>query len=369
MQDQTVQDNSKVARFMGNAAVFAQTLSTQLGRPVSVAEATEIMNNPDTLKSFTTAAGANAQTTDASKNADEATRAWAQANPKATAEDIANYKASLLAGTVGNLSAAGKSLMDDRRQWMMANPGKTFADMIAARPELANEIAYTGAKTEEGKQMAQAGEDKLTASQSFPKVDQSYTQAESNIDWLNQHKDAVLKAVNTPDAFTKDTFGNLVYKFVPTSWTGISDEVLQARSKIDWLKNQLYQENFTGTKNLRSNTEANKLGASATNLDTKTNDANTVNNQLEQLQQGIYRAKANNFASAGKVIPTKYEGLADSTFTDPSSKLYQGAAEQLPAAPKADIAEAQTYIAQHPEQKQAVIEHFHQKGFNGVALQ
>ena len=330
MQDQTIQDNER-ARFMGNASVFAQSLSQALGRPVSVQEAQMYQQNPDLMRDIATTMTGNQSATEQQKNADAAARAYADANPNATPQDIASYKSSLLAGTVGNLSMAGKSLMDDRRAWMLANPGKTFADMIAAKPELANEIAYTGAKTEEGKQMAQAGEDKITASQSFPKVDQSYSQAEANIDWLNQHKDAVLKAVNTPDAFTKDTTGNLIYKFVPTSWTGISDEVLQARSKIDWLKNQLYQENFTGTKNLRSNTEANKLGASATNLDTKTNDADTVNKQLQQLQQGIYRAKANNFASAGKVVPYKYNGLADSTFLDPTSKLYQGGSEEQPA--------------------------------------
>ena len=49
MQDTTITDNEK-ARFMANAATFAQTLSTSLGRPVSVAEATEIMNNPKTME-------------------------------------------------------------------------------------------------------------------------------------------------------------------------------------------------------------------------------------------------------------------------------------------------------------------------------
>ena len=44
MQDQTIHDNEH-ACFMGNAAVFAQSMSQQLGRPVSVAEATEWMNN------------------------------------------------------------------------------------------------------------------------------------------------------------------------------------------------------------------------------------------------------------------------------------------------------------------------------------
>ena len=84
MQDQTIQDNEH-ARFMGNAAIFAQTLSQSLGRPVSVQEATTIMNSPDLMKSFGGAAGANVQTTDKQKEADAEARAWATANPQSDA--------------------------------------------------------------------------------------------------------------------------------------------------------------------------------------------------------------------------------------------------------------------------------------------
>ena len=336
MQDQTIQDNEH-ARFMGNAATFAQTLSQSLGRPVSVQEATEIMNNPKTLDQFGgAAAGAvqsNATQSDMVKNVNEATRAWAAANPNATPQDIANYKAQLLSqGAAGNLSAAGKSLMDDRRQWMQANPGKSFADMIAAKPELANEIAYSAAKTEEGKMNAQAGEDKMTAATTFPKVNQAYSQVEATVDWLNDpaHRTAVQKAIATPGMFTRDTFGNLIASSA-SGLTGIDQDVLDARSKLDYLKNELYKDNFTGTHNIRSNTEANKIAGAATNLDTKTNSAATINQQLTQLQQQVYREQANAAAAAGKVVPYKYHGLADSTYLDPKSRLYQGGSEEVPA--------------------------------------
>ena len=336
MQDQTIQDNEH-ARFMSNAAVFAQTLSQSLGRPVSVQEATTIMNSPDLMKSFGSAAGstvgANATETDMVKNAEAATKAWAQANPNATAQDIANYKANLISqGAAGNLSAAGKSLMDDRRQWMQANPGKSFADMIAAKPELANEIAYTAAKTEEGKMNAQAGEDKMTAATTFPKVNQAYNQVESTIDWLNDpaHRAAVQKAIATPGLFTRDTLGNIISSSVG-GLSGIDQDVLDARSKLDYLKNELYKDNFTGTHNIRSNTEANKIAGAATNLDTKTNSAATINQQLTQLQQQVYREQANAAAAAGKVVPYKYHGLADQTYLDPKSRLYQGGSEEVPA--------------------------------------
>ena len=74
MQDQTIADNEH-ARFMGNMAVFAQTLSQALGRPVSVAEATEIANNPKLMDQYGGAAAANAETTGTQKDAEAATRA------------------------------------------------------------------------------------------------------------------------------------------------------------------------------------------------------------------------------------------------------------------------------------------------------
>ena len=337
MQDQTIQDNEH-ARFMANAATFAQTLSQSLGRPVSVQEATEIMNNQKTLDQFGgAAAGAaqsNATQSDMVKNVNEATRAWAAANPNATPQDIANYKAQLLSqGTAGNLSAAGKSLMDDRRNWMQAHPGKSFADMIADKPELANEIAYTAQKTEEGKMSAQAGEDKMTASTTFAKVDQAYNPVEQNIEWLNapEHRAAVEKAIATPGFLTKDTMGNFLIDTGLGGVIGVNQDVADARSKLDFLKNELYKDNFTGTHNIRSNTEANKIAGAATNLDTKTNSSTTIGQQLTSLQQQIYREKANAAASAGKIVPYKYHGLADQTYLDRNSRLYNGGSEEVPA--------------------------------------
>ena len=100
MQDQTIADNEH-ARFQANAAIFAQTLSQSLGRPVSVQEAMEIQNSPDLMKQISATVGANATTTGTQKDADAATRAWADAHPEATPKDIADYKANLIAGGMG----------------------------------------------------------------------------------------------------------------------------------------------------------------------------------------------------------------------------------------------------------------------------
>ena len=54
------------------------------------------MNNP-LLDQFRTAAAGNATLTGATKDVDEAMKSWAAANPDATAQDIAQHRAGLLA--------------------------------------------------------------------------------------------------------------------------------------------------------------------------------------------------------------------------------------------------------------------------------
>ena len=113
MQDTTVSDNEH-ARFMASAATFAQTLSQSLGRPVSVQEATTIMNSPDLMKAFGGAAGANATTTSTEKDAEAATREWAAAHPKATPQDIADYKANLIAGGMGGSDLEQRQYLQEK---------------------------------------------------------------------------------------------------------------------------------------------------------------------------------------------------------------------------------------------------------------
>ena len=99
--------------------------------------------------------------------------------------------------------------------------------------------------------------------------------------------------------------------------TGIDQDVLTARVKIDQLKKELYADRFAGTKNVRSNTEANNLGASATLLDSRNNDPQTITDELGRLQNDIYTfSREPLLAAAGKVIPAKYRGLADSAYPE-----------------------------------------------------
>ena len=117
IQDKTISDNEH-ARFMGNASVFAQMLSQQLGRPVSVPEAQIYMNDPDFSKQIAQAVGSNATQTEVGKNADAAVRGWAAAHPKATPADIANFRAQYLANSAP--LNANAIVPEDEKKWNAA---------------------------------------------------------------------------------------------------------------------------------------------------------------------------------------------------------------------------------------------------------
>jgi hypothetical protein len=204
--------------------------------------------------------------------------------------------------------------------------------------------ANTAQKLGEAKD-AQAMKDAGTTS--FGKIMPTLNAAETNIEWLSDpaHRDAVVKAITTP----LPTSGLTGKAAAATGVGGVDQDVLTARSKIDWLKKQLYADRFVGTKNVRSNTEANNLGAGATNVDTMTNDPETIGNELDRLKTDTYTAIANLHAQAGKTIPAKYAGLADPTYLNKTrpdgspNPFYTGATEAPPSEnPASKVVQAPT---------------------------
>jgi hypothetical protein len=268
--------------------------------------ATAINMNPDKFKTLVSAAG------------------------PAGAGDIIGKIIETQAGVGG--AGAMQELNAARADWKAQNPGKGDADMLAAHPEYGSMEQYIGYKTEEGKQRLIAGDDKINATASYSQIKPTLDFAESNIEWLNDpaHRDAVATAINTPQAFTTGPGGNLIAK---SGFTNIDDTVLQARTKINQLKLELYADRFAHTKNLRSNTEANNLGNSATLLDNQTNDLPTITGELNRLQNDTYAAQGNLAAAAGRQVPAKYADFVDKqTFLDPKSRLYNGATLEQPPA-------------------------------------
>ena len=114
-----------------------------------------MMNNPDTLKMATSAAGANCRRPTAQGGRRRGARVGRRQS-ESQPQEIAEHKSDFLAQTAGGLSMSGSELAEDRRNWMKANPGKTFADMIADKPELADETTYVAIKGEQGKQAAES---------------------------------------------------------------------------------------------------------------------------------------------------------------------------------------------------------------------
>ena len=334
MQDQTIQDNEH-ARFMGSAATFAQTLSQSLGRPVSIQEAQTIQNSPDLMKSFSTAVGANAQSPDKLKEADAEARDWAAANPNATPAEIAQHKSDFLQQTAGGLSTVGKQLAEDRRNWMNAHKGASFADMIADKPELADETTYVSMKGEKAKQLVQSGLDKLQAKTSFSSVDPQWQSIESNIDYLNDPKNraAVLAALRAPDWETTNQGGRFA------NWLhAVDGPTLEAKRRLDWLKNEGFTQEFKGTKNVRSNTEANKLGATFSSLFSPTITDEGANTELTRLANQVHNGRANILAAAGQAIPSKYSDAdIDPDYLDPKSPLFNGATRQYDTPSQAQV--------------------------------
>ena len=247
--DQNVTD-SEHARFMANAATFAQTLSQALGRPVSVAEATEIMNNKDTLGAATGAMQANATLTGTQKDAEAATRAWANANPQATPQQIADYKANLIAGGMGGSDLGQRQYLAERSAALAAGQ-KDFPDYPTWQ---ATHAAAAAAKTAQAKD---AQEFKDSAAQDYTAVHSKLTDIQQYIDTLNKDPAAAQQALST---------------FLPTTgkWGAlmpgsvVPQNVKDAAVALQKVQAALTSESLSNVKNVRNVREFNTLGQAAT---------------------------------------------------------------------------------------------------------
>ena len=247
MQDQTIQDNEH-ARFMGNAAVFAQTLSQSLGRPVSVQEATEIMNSPDLMKQFGGAAAANAETTSTQKDAEAATRAYAAAHPEASAKDIADYKANLIAGGMGGSDLGQRQYLAERSAALAAGQ-KDFPDYLTWQSQ------HAAAAAAQKKTADDAAEFKNNAVADYTTVHSKQTDLQQYIDTLKKDPLAAKQALLTPWPAS----GPL------GAWDPlVSQNVKDAAVALDKIRSALKAESLSGVKNVRNVTEFNTLGQAAT---------------------------------------------------------------------------------------------------------
>ena len=287
---------------------------------------------PEAIKSMLDAQRQAQAPTEAMKNANAAAAAYKAANPDASDADVADYKSGILAQTVSNMDPATRAWTNAVRLWRADpdNKGKPLP------PEMKDPLTYSGAVTEQGKMVAQAGEERASAITSYPSIAPVWENAVKNIDWLTNpdHKDAVTFAIQHPT--------------LSGSWQGstvggytVGQDALDARGYLDTLGNQQFRSGMQDVKNVRTQTEANKIGGSMTNLDRPTNSQTVIDGELGRLKDLAYRGYATVTAAAGKQVPYKYKGLADPTYLNKSSPFYNGGTEEAPdntVRTEADIA-------------------------------
>ena len=282
MQDQTIQDNEH-ARFMGNAAVFAQSLSQALGRPVSVQEAQMYQQNPDLLKDISATMTGNQATTGTQKDADAATKAWAAANPKATPQQINDYKANLIAGGMGGSDLGQRQYLAERS-----------AALAAGQTNFPDYLTWQGQHKAQADAMAtqakQSQEFKDTATQDYTALNSKYTSLQPYIDTLVKDPTSAQAALAS---------------FQPTTgkWAAldpfVSDKVKAAANALQKIQSTMSADALANTKNVRNQREFSTLGQAASGgLNAAASQGDFVRT-LADLKNKFLDAQATNELAAG----------------------------------------------------------------------
>lgn len=293
--------------------------------------------------------------TEAQKNADAATNAMATANPNMSPQDIASFKANLLAGAMG-----GSDL--DQRQYLGAVQSGIFHG------------TYEDWKNQgmaKGKQAADYATQKADAATSFVPVDAAWKSVQDNLDYLNKNKDAAIVAIQHPDWETTGQIG----RNLPAWFGGQPQNVLDAKNALVQLQAQLKTEAFRNTKNVRSNKEAQFLGDAATPIFSPTNSDKAISDGLQTLLTQATTGRANATAAAGRPIPNEWAQTVDPQLLDPNNPLYNGSKVQPPpeqptqsgglkTLPDETVAAIEQKLKSSPGERDAILKHFQGLGFD-----
>ena len=354
MQDQTITDNEH-ARFMGNAATFAQALSQQLGRPVSVQEAQMIQNSPDLMKSFATATGANATTTSTEKDAEAATREWAKANPKATPQEIADYKANLIAGGMGGSDLEQRQYLQEKSNGITTDDFATWKNKKAAQ---ATTLTQQAKDSQEFKDSAigdyTAAHSKLAALQPY-------------IDTLTKDPGAAQQAMST---------------FLPTTgkWGAlmpgalVPQNVKDAAIALDKVQSSLKAEQLTGVKNVRNSREFNTLGQAATGGLDASATLDKFTDAITALKNKYLDAQATTELTVGHKLTGNLVGHGSSDLLSPTlsngqpNPYYNGGSEDGQPLKGDDLAKVTQALTDHPEKREQILDQVRKNGYSPRGL-
>ena len=158
----------------------------------------------------------------------------------------------------------------EQRQYLAAKnaaaaAGQQFPDF----PTWQNQNKAAGATMEE------ADKNKQGAKDTFATLDQTYKTAEDNAQWLQSHPDALVKAVQWGQA-ANGRVGQIASGF------GLLDQdTADARARLDQLNDENFRKGMADTKNIRSLTEANKIGGSMSSLDRPANSRDMILSEAE----------------------------------------------------------------------------------------
>ena len=110
----------------------------------------------------------------------------------------------------------------------------------------------------------------------------------------------------------------------------VSPDVRDARAKLNQLGDENFRAGLANVKNVRSQSEANKVGGSVSSLDNRSNSPEMITAELNRLNSTILGARANLMAAAGKEIPYRYKDLVDPSYLNSGSQVYNGAKVEQP---------------------------------------
>ncbi len=238
-------------------------------------QATELFNSgvwPDVIKSHATP-------TEQMQNVDAAMREWMAANPKATPEEIAARKSSMLAG-------------------LIPGPASTAANA----------------------QAKDAQEFKDTATEEYGTVSQKLRMNQDTVDQLLNDIPHTMRALTTP---------------FPTSGIGAAWNPLLSQKTVDQsvlinrLKAELTGESLTNVKNVRNRMEFETLGKSLTAALDPANSPEQVRQALTDLRNKFLDARATAEAAAGHKLTGPLVGHGSRDLLDPKNPYYNGATEEV----------------------------------------
>jgi hypothetical protein len=301
-----------------------------------------------------------------------------------TPEQLQMAQGLIASGQFGQIetSMVGGTDLDQRQyiQEQRANQqaGQPTVDFATWKAQHAAASA-AGTKTAEDYAAEKSG-----AISTFPGLDRQYEKAEADAEYLASNPEATVKAVKDWGTLTKGYSGALAVKY------GLVDQATaDARAKLDELKNEQFTQGLRDTKNVRSVTEANKIGASMTAIDNPQASPDFIKGEANRIRDTAQAARGNLIAAAGRQVPAKYSSLVDPGYLDKTSPLYNGAtmikspadvaaASAAPAAgaaapapalkPLTDAqkAQAQTLIAR--DGRGPVLQHLQQGGYDTSGL-